>query len=176
MFVILWDHEESVCDYLDHQVYFSLLCAWLSAHFLCIGLCIERGVVYSKCWVVIPQWRSLCGGSCVDIVKILLCEGGDVEQWLEPQNKSLCLRLIHYLSTLSLLYLALVYIVHIHMLDIVCVCPHLCWAKRASNSTSTLYLEESRGVVSEPFTENSGSLLVTHSVLAIKFLILHHLS
>jgi len=32
-----------------------------------------------------------------DIVKILLCEGGDVEQWLEPRNISWCLRLIHYL-------------------------------------------------------------------------------
>ena len=40
----------------------------------------ERGVVYSKCRVVIPQWRSLCGRSNVDIMEILLCEGGDVEQ------------------------------------------------------------------------------------------------
>jgi len=83
-------------------------------------------VVYSKCSVEIPQWRSLCGRSCVDIVKILLCEGGDVEQWLEPRNISCCLRLIHYLFTLSLLYLALLYIAHIHTLVIVCVCPLLC--------------------------------------------------
>jgi len=39
----------------------------------------------------------------------------------------------------------------------------------------TLNLEESRGVVLEPFTGNSASLLVTQSTLAIKFLILHHL-
>jgi len=58
----------------------------------------------------------------VDVVEILLCEDGDVEQWLEPPNISWCLRVIHYLSTLSLLYLALLYIVHIScMLGIVCV-------------------------------------------------------
>jgi len=47
--------------------------------------------------------------SCVDIVDILLCEGGDVEQWFEPRNISSCLRLIHYLSTISLFisYIAL---------------------------------------------------------------------
>ena len=62
----------------------------------------------------------------MDVVEILLCEGGDVEQWLKSQNMSCCLRLIHYLSTLYLLYLVLLYIAHIHMLDIVCVCPYLC--------------------------------------------------
>ena len=57
----------------------------------------------------------------MDIVKILLCGGGDVEQWLEPQNISLCLRLDFLFNSLSL-YLALPYIVHIiYMLGIVCV-------------------------------------------------------
>ena len=49
----------------------------------------------------------------MDVVEILLCEGGNVEQWLEPQKISQCLHLIHYLLTLSLLYLALLYVVHI---------------------------------------------------------------
>ena len=104
------------------SVLLSLLCARLSAT-SCEELCVvERGVVYSRYWIVTPQWRSLCGRSCVDIVKILLCEGGDVEQWLEPRNISYCLCLIHYLQTLSLLYLALLYIVHIsYMFGIVCV-------------------------------------------------------
>ena len=63
---------------------------------------------------------------CGHIVEILLCEGGDVEQWLEPRNISRCLRLIHYLLTLSFLYLALLHIVHIiYMLGIDCV-PHYC--------------------------------------------------
>ena len=113
--------------------------------------------------------RSLCGRSCVATVEILLCEGRDVEQWFEPQNISYCLCLIHYLPTLYLLYLALLHIAHIHMADIVCVCLQLCWTKRASYNTSTLSLEESRGVVPEPFTRNSGSLLVTHSVLQLSF-------
>jgi len=49
-------------------------------------------------------------------VKILLCKGWDVEQWLEPQNIIFCLRLIHYLSTLSLFifYIALHCSYYIH--------------------------------------------------------------
>ena len=68
----------------------------------------------------------------MNIVDILLCEGGDVEQWLESRNISSYLRLDFFFITLSLLYLALFYIVHIHMLDIVCVCPHLCSTKKAA--------------------------------------------
>ena len=58
----------------------------------------EKGVVYSLL-LYCPKSSlevSLCGKSCVDkLVKILLCEGGDVELVLEPRNKSRCLRLIH---------------------------------------------------------------------------------
>ena len=67
------------------------------------------------------------------------------------------------LNSLSL-YLALLFIAHIiYMLDIICV-PTLVFNRESFYSTSTLSLEESRGVVLEPLTENSGSLLVTHSV------------
>ena len=88
----------------DHQdVIFPLLCAWLSAHLLCRVLCLREWscVLPVVIVIVISWWRSLCGRSCVDIVKIFLCEGGDVEQWLKPRNISLCLRLI-YFSQLSL--------------------------------------------------------------------------
>ena len=70
---------------------------------LCLASCVEvvvleRGVVYSlPCICKFLGGGSLCGRSCVDAVEILLCEGGDVEQWLEPRNISSCLRLIHYL-------------------------------------------------------------------------------
>ena len=134
---------------------------------LCRGVCVDRGVVYSPCWVVIPQWRSLCGRSCVDIVEILLCEGGDVE-WLEPRNISWCLRLIHYFSTLSL-FISCIVITCSYSYTKYSLCAHLCSTKRAFNSTSTFSPEEFRVVVSELFTGNSGSLLVTYSVLAIKF-------
>ena len=56
---------------------------------LCLASCVEviileRGVVHSlPCTCKFLGGGSLCGRSCVDIVKILLCEGGDVEQWLE---------------------------------------------------------------------------------------------
>jgi len=67
------------------------------------------------------------GGPVWSIMEILLCEGGDIEQRLEPRNISWCLCLIHLLNSISLLYLALIHIAHIiYMLDIVCVCPHLC--------------------------------------------------
>ena len=54
----------------------------------------------------------------MDIVEILQCEDGDVEQWLEPPKHITIFALD--LFPLSL-YLALFYIVHIHMLYIVCV-------------------------------------------------------
>ena len=58
----------------------------------------ERSCVLPVCITQILSRGYLYGKSCVDaIVEILLCEGGDVEQWLEPQNISWCLRLIHYL-------------------------------------------------------------------------------
>ena len=69
--------------------------------------------------IVIPRWRSLCGRSCVYIVEILLCEGRDVKQWLEPRNKFLYL---HLHLSLSFFYLVLPYIAYItYMLGIVYV-------------------------------------------------------
>ena len=58
----------------------------------------ERSCVLLIIFTQIFSGGSLCGKSCVDvIVEIFLCEGEDVEQWLEPQNIFLCFRLIHYL-------------------------------------------------------------------------------
>ena len=84
---------------------------WLSAlSLLCRGDCslplcpslLCRGGWEMSCVLQVLCCNScvggpLCGRSYVDIVKIMLCEGGDVEQWLEPQNISRYLRLIHYL-------------------------------------------------------------------------------
>ena len=68
-------------SYVDVIVFELWLCAYPS----CVEVIVfERGLVYSKCRVIIPQWRSPCGRSYVDIVEILLCEGGDMEQWLKP--------------------------------------------------------------------------------------------
>ena len=78
-----------------------MIVVWLFAHPFCVevivvlALCLtscvvvvvlERGVVYSLPSCKFLSGGSLCGRSCVDIVKILLCEGGDVEQWLEPRT------------------------------------------------------------------------------------------
>ena len=70
-----------------------LIFVWLSAYpskcrgdlccalLLVRGCIVERGVVYSQIvFAQILNGGSLCGKSCVDeLVKILLCEGGDVE-------------------------------------------------------------------------------------------------
>ena len=70
--------------------------------------------------------QSLCGKSRVDVVKILLCEGGDVEQWLEPQNIYLCLRLIHYLSSLSLFLSCITLYCSYHICAWYWLCTHTC--------------------------------------------------
>ena len=89
-----------------------IVVVWLSAHLskcggdccCAIASCVEVVFVGERiclllvCITQILSGGFLCEKSCVDdIVKILLCEGGDVEQWLEPRNISWCLRLIHYL-------------------------------------------------------------------------------
>jgi len=83
-----------------------LIVVWLCAYpskcrgdcLLCLASCEEvvfvgeRSCVLLICITQIFSGGSLCGKSCMDvIVKILLCEGEDVEQWLEPQNIFLCL-------------------------------------------------------------------------------------
>ena len=123
LFVVYCDHQ--VCNpFFVVALCLSLLCRgdrvfalglWLSllcrgdwVLVLCLASCVEmvvleRGVVYSLPCNLIPRWRFPVWRSCVDIVKILLCEGRDVEQWLEPRNISWYLCLIHYLLTLSLI-------------------------------------------------------------------------
>ena len=96
---------------------------------LCRGCCVgERSYVLLVCIYQILSGGFLCGRSCVKIVKIFLCEGGDVEQWLESQNISWCLCLDLSLSTLSLsislslsLYFALHSLFNSYMLEIICV-------------------------------------------------------
>ena len=69
------------------------------SYLLCRGCIVgERSCVLPLCITQILSGGSLYEKSCVDdIVEILLCEGGDIEQSLEPRNISLCLRLIHFL-------------------------------------------------------------------------------
>ena len=58
----------------------------------------------------------------MDIVKILLFEGEDVEQWLEPRNISWCAFDLLSLNSHLSIYLALLLLfIFIYMLDIVCV-------------------------------------------------------
>ena len=89
---------------------------------------VERGVVYSQIvFTQILSGGSLCGKFCVDdIVKILLCEGGDVELGARTSKHILVFAFDPLSLTLSLIYLALIYIVISFIYAwFVCV-PHLC--------------------------------------------------
>ena len=84
--------------------------------------CERVGVVYSgivscNSSMEVPLWKIFLW-----IVEILLCEGGDIEQWHEPRNISWCLRLDLSLSTLYSLYILHCYSYSfLYMLDIACV-------------------------------------------------------
>ena len=141
---------------------------------LCLASCVEVVFVGESCvlrvvFTQILSGGSLCGKSCVDeLVKILLCEGGDVERVLEPQNISLCLRLIHFLLTLSYLYCVLHHsycsFILICLVVFVCV-PYLGLAKRASYRTSTLIQRNQEEIVQSPSPKIRLHSLVTLSVL-----------
>ena len=71
------------------------------------------------------------------IVKILLCEDGDVELGARTSKHIFVFAFDPHSLTLSLI-LCIVHIVHIiYMLGLI-VCPYLCLTKRTSYSTSTL--------------------------------------
>ena len=118
--------QEKVCGLLITQILFHC-CYAISGLEECIGeLCTPCGC------------NPLVEGSIVDWEILHSGEGGDVEQWLEPRNKSSCLRL------LSCLYLLSIYTLH---------------NKIAITRLKLL----SRGITrrsSEPFTGNSASSLV----------------
>ena len=59
-----------------------------------------------------------------EIVEILLCEGGDVEQWLEPRNKLLVFAFDPLSLTLSLFTLCIALLCHIIYM-LVCLCALL---------------------------------------------------
>jgi len=153
---------------LDHQDYNFFFALALS-----LPSCVEVFVLRERSCILpvlscnssveVPLWKVLCGHS------------GNPSVW--KRGRRVVVRTSKHIPVFvfDLFTFSLFYIFHCLTLFIsytclvLFVCPHLCWTKRASNRTSTLNLEESRGVVPEPFTENSGSLLVAHSVLAIKF-------
>ena len=112
------------------------------------------------------------GKSCVDeIVEILLCEGGDVEQWLEPRNKFLVFAFDPLSLTLSLSLSLLCALIHIDI-SYTCLCvyvPHLCLTTRASYSASTLILRNQEELVQSPSRGIRLHSLVALSVVAISF-------
>ena len=78
----------------------------------------ERGVVYSQVvFAQILSGGSLCGKSCMDeLVKILLCEGGDVELGARTSKHILVFAFDPLSLALSvILCLALIHIVHSYL-------------------------------------------------------------
>ena len=100
---------------------------------LCLASCVEvvlleSRVVYSQIvFTQILNGGSLCGKSCVDeLVKILLCEGGDVELCARTSKHILVFAFDPLSLTLSLiLYLALIHIVHSYLYAWICLCASL---------------------------------------------------
>ena len=68
------------------------------------------------------MWEVLCGRDSG--LEILLCEGGDVEQWLEPRNKLLVFAIDPLSLTLSLFTLCIALLCHIIYM-LVCLCASL---------------------------------------------------
>ena len=133
---------------------FFILCS-----LLCRGDCVwerscELQVLSCNSSVEVSLWKVMCGH----------CEKPSV--WRRGR-RAVALTSKHYLVfAFGSFFSTLSYILCFFTLLILYIClvlfvwPHLCSTKRAFNSSSTLSLEESSGVVPEPFTENSGSLLV----------------
>ena len=121
---------------------------------------------------------SLCGKSCVDqLVKILLCEGRDVElgartskhiflfvfDQLTLNSLSLFICVVHlsycHIIFMLVLCLALIHSSYIYMLGCVCLCASLVFNHESFIYHLNSYSEESRGVSPEPFTGNSATLV-----------------
>ena len=92
---------------------------------MCLASCVEVIVGERSCELLvyitqILSGGSLCGKSCVDdIVEIFLCEGGDVELGARTSKHIFVFAFDPLSLTLSLLYLALIHIVHIIY---ICLC------------------------------------------------------
>ena len=86
---------------------------------------LERGVVYSQIvFAQILSGGSLCGKSCVDdIVKILLCEGGDVELGAQISKHILVFAFDPLSLTLSLFYIVpcIIHIAHPYLYAWLCL-------------------------------------------------------
>ena len=118
--VIVW-----LCAYPS---FVRLIFVWLSvfplsAEVVFVG---ERSCVLPVVIAPNPQWRSLCGKSSVDeLVKILLCEGGNVELCARTSKHILVFAIDPLSLTLSLTLCIDTYCHIIYMLVFVCVC-HTC--------------------------------------------------
>ena len=100
-----------------------LIVVWLSVLPLVRGYIIERGVVYSQIiFNQILSGGSLCGKSCVDeLVKILLCEGGDIELGARTSKHILVFAFDPFSLTLSYLPCIDSYC-HIILICLTCLC------------------------------------------------------
>ena len=132
------------CGVVSFEPYPSierLIVVWLSVHpskcrgdlLLCLASYVEvvfigeRSCVHQVVFAQFLSGGSLCGKSCVDdIVKILLCEDGDIELGARTSKHILVFAFDPLSPTLSLiLCIASYYSYHIYMLRFDCV-PCLC--------------------------------------------------
>ena len=124
----------------------------------------------------------MCGKSYVDeLVKILLCEGGDVELGARTSKYILVFAFDPLSLTLSYIMPCIDSYCHITLICLVvfvCV-PQLCLTMRASYSTSTLIQRNQEELVQSPSPGIRLHSLVTLSVLQLVFnfhIIVHRLA
>ena len=106
-----------------------------------------------------------------ELVKILLCEGGDVELGARTSKHIFVFTFDSLSLTLSLiLCLVLIHIIHSYLYAWYClyVC-HTCVQPREFHIAPQLYLEEFRGDSQEPFTGNSVTLFAYTKCVTINF-------
>ena len=164
-----------------------LICVWLSAYPSCVRWCLcwlciasVRGCIRlreelctpgcscPKSSVEVPCVGVLCGQ--VSGLKILLCEGGDVELGARTSKQISLFAFdpltLNSLSLSFILCLASFHIAHSYIICLACLCvPHLCLTMRASYSTSTLIQRNQEELVQSPSPGIRLHSLVTLSVL-----------
>ena len=105
----------------------------------------------------------------MEIVEILLCEGGGAVARTSKHIPVFAFDLLSLNSISIISCIALHCLYHIHAWYY--LCAHTCIESRELLIAPQLFsLEESRRVVPKPFKGNSGFLLITYSVLTIKFI------
>ena len=147
---------------------------------MCLTSCVEvvfvgeRSCVLLVCITQVLSGGSLCGKPCVDdLVKIFLCEGGDVELGART-SKHIFVFAFDPLSLTLSLSLSLSLIVHciillISFIYLVLIVCHTCVKPRKLHIAPQLLFSGIKRSCLEPFTRNSATLFGYTKCVAFSF-------